>query len=355
VNLETRIEEALQAQADTVPVSAGAWAEHRARVRRAPQKTSWLWRAAAASAVVGALIVTAVLGGQHDRRLPPALGGGATAAARAVLYRTADAAASAKPEASRGDFYYVRSSGLTSGGYIAQGRTIFILTDVMYEVWRSADGSANGLNVTTWGHTRYLHPGDEQALAETQAPVPAAGTTERFILVDRPPPSPTPSPTGPSPTATPSPPTPNWHIPHRQEVAALPTDPDALRKTLESSSRGSRSREYELFDTIRSLLSTTMAPPAVRSALYRLTADLHGVEVTTNPDGSATASIDSDGLRQEMRFDPATGDLQETRSTTLTNTAMPGVPAGTVVEDLELTVAVVAKVGEHPSPKAGTA
>lgn len=106
------------------------------------------------------------------------------------------------------------------------------------------------------------------------------------------------------------------------QLAALPTDPVALRSLLASGlPDNSRSREDELFGAVGDLLRENPVPPAVRAALWRIASQIPGVvlvgDVTDQAGRRGTAvemTVDDGGGAQEVRrlvVDTTTGDLLE--------------------------------------------
>lgn len=104
------------------------------------------------------------------------------------------------------------------------------------------------------------------------------------------------------------------------ELARLSTDTGALRNELLRRYGNDRGDRVSLFVAIGDLLRGTAASPALRSALYRLAADISGVELlgsTTDHRGRAGVAVamtsDYGGVntRYTMIFDPDDGTLLE--------------------------------------------
>ena len=104
------------------------------------------------------------------------------------------------------------------------------------------------------------------------------------------------------------------------ELTKLGTDPGALRKELLRRYGNDRGDRVSLFVAIGDLLRGTSATPALRSALYRLAADISGVELlgsTTDHRGRAgvavamTSDYSGEKTRNTMIFDPDDGTLLE--------------------------------------------
>jgi hypothetical protein len=104
------------------------------------------------------------------------------------------------------------------------------------------------------------------------------------------------------------------------ELAKLSTDGGALRKELLRRYGNDRGEQVSLFVAIGDLLRGTSASPALRSALYRLAADISGVDLlgsTTDHRGRPGVAVamtsDYGGVktRNTMIFDPDDGTLLE--------------------------------------------
>lgn len=127
------------------------------------------------------------------------------------------------------------------------------------------------------------------------------------------------------------------------DVSQLPTDPATLRKMIEAREiRGVEGPpgEAETFTLIGDMLREAYLPSDVRAALYRLTAELPGVELlgeVRDPAGrSGTGIAFTDrrrGTRHELIFDPATSALLGERESAVRPRAYgfkaaPGTPIG---------------------------
>jgi hypothetical protein len=145
----------------------------------------------------------------------------------------------------------------------------------------------------------------------------------------------------------------------------LPTDPAALRRLLEARKipgvQGPPG-EAETFVLIGDMLRETYLPPVVRAAIYRLTAELSGVELLgevrdpVGRPGTGVAFSDRHrGIRHELIFDPETSVLLGERESTL-GLGVFGfdAPAGTPIGYAAyLESKVVDSVGEGAPPGAG--
>jgi hypothetical protein len=103
------------------------------------------------------------------------------------------------------------------------------------------------------------------------------------------------------------------------DITDLPTEPKALRALIEARKAPQFVHppgEAETFTLIGDLLRETYLPPAFRAALYRVTAELPGVELlgeVEDPVGRTGIGIAydgaSEGTRSELIFDPDTSAL----------------------------------------------
>jgi hypothetical protein len=140
------------------------------------------------------------------------------------------------------------------------------------------------------------------------------------------------------------------------EMDRLPIRPAALRRALErlllasaGTARGSLVRQMRadpagMFAPISQFLFLPTSPP-LRAALFRVLADLPGVQLLgqrrdrLGRSGVAVAVTQGgpDRVREELLFDPATSNLLQTETVELRTSAPsasrgPSMPAGTVVE-----------------------
>jgi hypothetical protein len=115
-----------------------------------------------------------------------------------------------------------------------------------------------------------------------------------------------------------APPTSPTVLPYN-EVAALPTDPGTLEQELVAKYENGHLDVGQTFDLAANLLEEG-AGPAQRSALYKMVASLPGVTldgptVTDITDKQGTGvSVDVDGARRELVFDPTTSSVLEERN-----------------------------------------
>jgi hypothetical protein len=127
------------------------------------------------------------------------------------------------------------------------------------------------------------------------------------------------------------------------DASGLPTDPLKLRHLIEARKiRGVEGPpgEAETFTLIGDMLRETYLPSDVRAAIYRLTAELPGVELLgevhdpVGRPGTGIAFTDRKrGTRHELIFDPATSALLGERESIVGSApygfqAPPGTPIG---------------------------
>jgi hypothetical protein len=121
-----------------------------------------------------------------------------------------------------------------------------------------------------------------------------------------------------------------------EQLRRLPADPVALAARIADGLRpGATPAQVpgQLFDAAGYLLAQTPAPPALRSALYRVIANVPGVELlgeardARGRAGTAVART-ADGKRVELVFDPRTALLLEQRTIWTADERVPMPPPG---------------------------
>lgn len=251
------------------------------------------WRASSrrwplALAVTAAVAVVAIVASVV---LPSGGTGGASPAAAAVLHRAARAAAHQQATAppAPGQFVYTKSEGVVENTTVpAGGKAINVFQTMTRESWIGPDGS--GRIRETQGTPHFVTSADRAAwiadgkpdLTDGNAASDDSFSAGQLSYVD---------------------------------LSNLPTDPADLRQLIESRTvEGGPSGDAETFTIIGDLLRETYAPPAVRSALYTVAAQLPGVELIGSTQdhlgrpGTAVALV-SHGLSHELIFDPQTSAL----------------------------------------------
>ena len=242
------------------------------------------WPLALATAVAVAVVAVAVVA-----VLPTGETGGVSPAAAAVLRHAARTAAN-RPETqppALGQFVYTKSEGEFQNTAVAGHQTINYYQDVVREVWIGPDGS--GRLREAEGSPRFVTNADRLAWLEAGKPDLSGdrNSDETF------------RPGGLS----------------YLDLSKLPTDTAELKQLIENRSiEGGPPGDAETFTIIGDLLRETYAPPALRAALYRIAAELPGVELIgpvldqLGRPGTAVAYV-SQGLRHELIFDPETSAL----------------------------------------------
>lgn len=325
--------------------------EHRERsARRTP-----LWRrprlrlvAALALAAVLVALPIAILGG----------GGKVQPAVAQVLRRTAEVAATQEPvHPGRGQYLYTRSKDayLSAVAYnpdCPQGGTSkrpceatdewSVIVPSERESWASFDDSLRGRVRAVTGKPRFVSAGQRAGwVAAGSPPLPRAGRVEDTSVSG------------------------GSIFPSPEEASELPTDPAALRKMIEAREiRGAEGPpgEAETFTLIGDMLRQAYLPAALRATLFRVTAELPGVELlgeVEDPVGRAGTGIAFTdrrrGTRHELIFDPETSALIGERES-LVRSGPYGFKArsGTLIGYAAyLESKVVDSVGEKPPAGAG--
>jgi hypothetical protein len=122
-----------------------------------------------------------------------------------------------------------------------------------------------------------------------------------------------------------------------QDIADALRVPDALRAAVESAARKTDNPlGYEMLTIVGDLLGESVAPSQLRASLYRITADIPGLElvgtVTERADRRGTAVAARRGDTQlELVFDPRTSVLLAQQETLLHQIADTSAPVGTVI------------------------
>lgn len=279
------------------------------RPRPVPRWRSARLKLLAAGACLAALLVvlaTGVLGG----------GGKVQPAVAAVLNRTAAVAAEAPPAVpGPGQYLYTRSRDAYLTSTIEGGREWSVLVPARREAWISLERSRHGRLREVRGAPQFLSKAQRAAWRTAGAPsLPRAGAVEDTTL-----------PGG-----------------GNLDTSGLPTDPAALRRLIEARKVpgvGGPPGEAETFTLIGDMLREAYLPPPIRAALFRLTAELPGVELlgqVRDPAGRPGTGISftdrRDGTRHELIFDPATAALLGERESVVRSGAFGGtIPPGTVV------------------------
>jgi hypothetical protein len=142
----------------------------------------------------------------------------------------------------------------------------------------------------------------------------------------------------------------SWQSPNAEFMAALPREPAKLYDRLEADVGGRGEAHMVVY--VADILRSGLVPADLRAALYRVLAQVPGLEVTeqvANLDGAKGTAfgISKNGTRQEVIIDPATGQFIGERE--ITEKGFAGIPAGTVIGYTSVTTAVVPAMGVRPA------
>jgi hypothetical protein len=293
--------------ADVPPPSAAA--KRAARVRllehtSAARHRRWLGlrrpHVAGAIAAVGLVAILA------SGILP--LGRGPDPAAAAALNSAADVA-DALPDVAADGFRYTRSEGAYVSGIGGEAGVhgVWALVPVNREIWIKPDGS--GRLLQSYGELIWFGPADEARWEAMGSP--NMGTEPMDMWFQALPPGADPS--APQPAGSGS--------LHYEDVDSLPSEVAAMRDVIRAraEANGGGATNLEMFTIVGDLLRETVAAPDVRAALYRVAAELDGVELigpVTDRIGRAGTAVamtgDQSGAGRERRtliFDPETSML----------------------------------------------
>lgn len=268
------------------------------QLRHAPAPHRPRQRAAIASVATVAVVLAVLVGviGLGPTTAP--LGSGpAAAAALNEAAESADMTLTTLPPGPILDtnkYVHTTSKGVYLHAEELDGTLFAALVPFRREVWIAADGS--GRLIRTDGEPEFLTEQD-QAIWEA-AGRPIVGGTDDQIF-------------GPGGFST-------------EALAALPTEPDQLRRHLIDELAGSsKPIEAALFDRIRQLLSESDLAPELRISLYRVAATIDGIELLDNiadregrPGAAVGLTYTHSGIerRSVMIFDPSTAELLGTES-----------------------------------------
>lgn len=294
-----------QSQQRPAPAVAPAWRRSRLRL-------------VAALVVVAALLValsTVMFSG--DGQVQPAVG--------QVLRVAAAVAATqpAEPPPGPGQYFYTRSreAYLTTVGFNPRCATHpcdrehpweatwewSALMPRIRQTWIAANGAGRARVVSA--KPEFLTPGQRRAWKAAGSPQLGSGQVEDFALSGQP----------------------------FLDTSDLPTQPEALRKLIEARKIplvDGPPGEAETFTLIGDMLRNTYLPPAFRAALYRVVAELPGVESlgeVEDPVGRTGIGVafTKGSVTHELIFDPETSALLGEREVAARRMPELQVPAGT--------------------------
>ena len=307
LTLLSRLREDLPPARDKVLAQARGRLLERAAERKPvagtrPRRRRRLALGLAAVAVAAGLVVAGPVG--LDVLAPDGRSLGATAEAASLLGRAAINARD--PVVGPTQYLKVTSRGVHLGiSPLADGRDVRYYTSDLSEVWIPADPSRPWVLRRTTEPYRFLSAEDERALrAEGQVP----RSVELLRATDG---------------AFYGPVQDSWQTPTRHFLAGLPRDPDALLRRIYRDSKGQGpSKHGEALVYIADVLRSGLVPADLRAALFRAATNIPGVEVVAtraNLEGREGVAVGryerKNGIRQEIIFDPDTGEVIGERQT----------------------------------------
>lgn len=336
----------------------GVWRRRAAAVRGRRRTTVRLGMAASlAAAITAGVVVTDSL--TRDGR--PMTGASASATTRLNL--AADATLNAKDLVpGPGQYLYLRADEVA----VSATDTFAYLTGRSDETWVPADASAVWMEQRV-DHARasFFHKGDEKIVRESGIGLDPERTVRRapggrwwWCTPDG---AVGESKRGKQPGAVRCNGLGNsWQSPSPAFMATLPRDPQALLRRIHDDSKGhGQGRDAEAFVYIADILRGGTVPADLRAALYRAAALIPGVTAggdSVNLDGQhgVAVGVERDGVRQELVFNPSTGDYIGRRDVVVDPAAAKdlvrtSVPAGTVIESTSLHRAIVDRLGATPT------
>jgi hypothetical protein len=267
-----------RAEAEARPSAA-----ERHRRQRRP-RSKWVLAAGAVATVALVAVVATAL-------LPAGDAGSPSPAAAALLLRAAHAATKqpATGPPGHGQFVYTKSEGLLGSTSVpAGGRAFNTVWRYTRQQWIAPDGSGRVLQVA--GRPKLATSADRAAWIADGKPNLDDGSGDISTPLSR---------------------GSGLYL----DLSNLPTDPSALKQLIEQRKlEGGPPGDAETFTIIGDLLRNSYAPPAVRSALYTVAAQLPNVTLigTTHDKLGRTGTAvgyDSNGNTQELILDPQTSAL----------------------------------------------
>jgi hypothetical protein len=281
---------------ELLPVLIGALREQREKdvslpspATRRKRRSRWVIAAPIVAAALGLALVVPILLSNGP--------GGADPAAAALLHRVALRAAKQSPEPAPlpGQYLYTRSESVATRLYVVgDGTTFFFQQPLVRESWIGLDGSGRILN--TSGSLTFPTANDRRTWIAAGSPDLYEGLVEDDEFDNL----------GPGQLTY-------------GDYSDLPTDPEELLQLIESRELiGGPSGDWETFNLIGDLLRETYTLPKVRAALYKVAAELPGVELVGRVvDGAERPGVavaytnrNSDApSRWELIFDPTTAEL----------------------------------------------
>jgi hypothetical protein len=308
LTLLSRLREELPPASDEVLAQARGRLLERAAERKPvagtrPRRRRRLALGLAVVAVAAGLVVAGPVG--LDVLAPDGRSLGATAEAASLLRRAAINARD--PVVGPTQYLKVTSRGVHLGiGQLADGRDVRYYASDLMEVWIPADPSRPWVLRRTTEPYRFLSAEDERALRAEGAVSPRS--VELLRAKDG---------------AFYGPVQGSWQTPTRQFLAGLPRDPDRLLRRIYRDSKGQGpSKHGEALVYVADVLRSGLVPADLRAALFQAATGIPGVEVVeaqANLDGRKGVAVGryerKNGIRQEIIFDPDTGEVIGERQT----------------------------------------
>jgi hypothetical protein len=227
-------------------------------------------------------------------------------------------AASATPLGA-GQYWYVEQRGHTLAEGANTGSASYAaLTTMVHKLWIGRDGS--GRIVRTDEDPQWITPADHDRWVAAGAPPFTGGGIDEQEA--------------PGQLTFPF----GSRVLTYDELRALPTDPAALAPMVAAAAIGnSWSAAWEQLDLIAELMRSTPLAPAQSAALYEVASRLPGIELVGPTRDSigrpgVGVAVASNGFREELVLDPATGQLLGEFQTNLE--ARDDLPAGTILESV---------------------
>jgi len=273
-----------------------------------------------AAAALLVVVPTLILGGDGGAR--PAVG---------EILRTAAAVAATQPAEPRpgpGQYFYTRSRE----AYLTTTEEWSVSVPRIRQTWIASNGSGRARVV--YAKPEFLTPVGRSAWKAAGSPSLGSGLVEDVALTGQP----------------------------FLDTSNLPAEPRALRKLIEAREVplvDGPPGEAETFTLIGDMLRSTYLPPSFRAALYRVVAELPGVELLGREKDSVGrtgigVAFTKGSITHQLIFDPATSALLGEREVAARRVPELHVPAGTETGSTAyLESKVVDSLGRGAPPGAG--
>ena len=328
---ERLVERTLEAAPAATPASQRHGERHGERRGRGRVARIGVMRLAAAAAIV---IVAAVGLVVADTVTIGGATGGASAEAATLLEQAATNSVGATgPTVGPQQFLKITTTAWWSSTAELDGRSVTWLEEEVIELWVPGDRSREWVQRRS-GRTpvHFFNPDDEAAVREAGLET-ITGPPEVLRAADG---------------GFYGPVTASWQTPTAEFLAGLPRDPEALLDRIYSDSEGQgNSKDGEALVFVADVLRAGTVPAYLRASLFRAATYIPGIDVVdqranlSGRIGVAVGRAEEDGIRQEIVFDPATGQFIGERQVVLRDDVIPGIPASSVVGLTAVTAEVV--------------